>query len=211
MYTCCYCERSCVNKGGLSAHEPHCSKNPNRISRNTGVPKGNIPWNKGKHTGQIPWNKGLTHQDHPNIGNGKALTEEKERLRCLKISKSMKMYGGYRKGSGRGKKGWYKGIFCDSSWELAYVIFCLDHDVPIKRNAEKFKYIFEGKEHTYIPDFLVYDEIIEIKGFVTSQWNAKIICNPHIRVLYNDEMKPILSYVKEKYGKRFTDLYERDK
>lgn len=27
--------------------------------------------------------------------------------------------GGYRKGSGRGKKGRYKGYWCDSSWELA--------------------------------------------------------------------------------------------
>lgn len=27
----------------------------------------------------------------------------------------------------RGYKGWYKGIWCDSSWELAYVIFNLEH------------------------------------------------------------------------------------
>ena len=29
--------------------------------------------------------------------------------------------------TGKGKKGWYKGFFCSSTYELAYVIFCLDH------------------------------------------------------------------------------------
>jgi len=37
--------------------------------------------------------------------------------------------GGKRIGSGRGKSGWYKGYWCDSSWELAYVIYNIDHDV----------------------------------------------------------------------------------
>jgi hypothetical protein len=27
--------------------------------------------------------------------------------------------GGLREGSGRGKKGWYKGFYCRSTWELA--------------------------------------------------------------------------------------------
>lgn len=46
-------------------------------------------------------------------------------------SKSM---GGYRKGSGVGKSGWYNGIYCDSSWELAYVIYHIDNNLPIIRN-----------------------------------------------------------------------------
>ena len=37
--------------------------------------------------------------------------------------------GGKRHGSGRGKKGWYKGYYCDSTWELAWVIYQLDHGV----------------------------------------------------------------------------------
>lgn len=48
--------------------------------------------------------------------------------------------GGYVINSCRGKHGWYKGIYCDSTYELAYVIYCLDHNIPIRRCEEVFEY-----------------------------------------------------------------------
>ena len=102
--------------------------------------KGYIPWNKGKKGLQVGWNKGLKGSTL-----GKALTVEKEEERKKKISEAMKKYGGYRIGGGRGKKGWYKGFFCDSSWELAFVIYCLDHKIKIERKTTKLDYIFNGK------------------------------------------------------------------
>ena len=46
--------------------------------------------------------------------------------------------GGLRHGSGKGKKGWYKGIFCDSTYELVFVIYYKDHEIPIKRSELKY-------------------------------------------------------------------------
>jgi hypothetical protein len=67
-----------------------------------------------------------------NKGKSHSHTEETKQ-KLSKVAKERNL-GGYVKGSGRGKKGWYKGIFCDSSWELAFVIFCLETNKKIKRN-----------------------------------------------------------------------------
>ncbi|MEI7942893.1 MAG: hypothetical protein WCH76_06985 [Candidatus Riflemargulisbacteria bacterium] len=73
-----------------------------------------------------------------HIGHsGMASTEDKEQQRRKNLSVSMKAggkSGGYRRKSGRGKHGWYKGIWCDSSWELAWVMYHLDHGIPFERN-----------------------------------------------------------------------------
>ena len=132
-------------------------------------------------------------------------SETKKRL--SEVAKERNL-GGYVKGSGRGKKGWYKGFFCDSSWELAYVVYCLEHNIDIKRNIEKRQYVWNDKVKNYIPDFIVQGNLIEVKGFKTEQWMAKLEANPDVRVLYEKDLEPILEYVKNKYGKNFTNLYE---
>lgn len=119
--------------------------------------------------------------------------------------------GGYRKGSGRGKSGWYKGIHCDSSWELAFVIYHLDNGMNIKRCKDYRKYIYEGKEHVYIPDFVTDLGIIEIKGYKTKQWEVKEQANPDIKVLYKEDIKFYLDYVIKKYGKDYIKLYNDHK
>tara|TARA_R110002020_G_scaffold441478_2_gene652260 strand:+ start:3912 stop:4664 length:753 start_codon:yes stop_codon:yes gene_type:complete len=117
--------------------------------------------------------------------------------------------GGYRKGSGRGKGGWYKGFYCDSTWELCYIIYCLDHNIDIKRNTEKFTYLFNGKELNYLPDFIVENEYVEIKGYVTEQWKAKESQFPHkLEVIGKDEINQYINYITENYEfKHITDLY----
>lgn len=119
--------------------------------------------------------------------------------------------GGYRDGSGRGKSGWYKGIKCDSSWELAFVIYHLDNNLKIERCKEKRKYIFENKEHYYFPDFITDEGIIEIKGFKTEQWLAKEKQNPDIKVFYKNDIQPYIKYVTEKYGINFIEMYDNSK
>ena len=116
--------------------------------------------------------------------------------------------GGYRRNAGRGKQGWYKGIWCDSSWELAFVIYHIDHGMSIKRCEEKRTYEFEGKQFTYNPDFITDEGIVEIKGYSDSKWEAKIKSNPDIKVLFEKDISYILEYVIEKYGKDFIKLYE---
>lgn len=151
-----------------------------------------------------------SHRKNP----GQAKSPEAEQERRRKISETMKknpLAGGLREGSGRGKKGWYKGIFCDSSWELAFVIYHIDHNIPIKRCEEKRPYEYKGRIHYYIPDFIVNDKIIEIKGFNTEQWQIKMLNNKDVTVLYEEDMKPYFEYVESKYGKNYIEMYEKTK
>lgn len=213
MLICKFCNNhESPNKSGLSRHEKHCFSNRNRIP-----PKN--PWNKGLNLDEALNNGDITQEAYNNILNGcikggknstgVASTSEKEIERKKKISEKARLNnGGYRRGSGRGKKGWYKGFFCDSSYELAYLIYCLDHNFNIKRNTEKRTYIWEGNLKNYIPDFIVEGKVVEIKGFKSEQWQAKLDANPDITVLYGSDLKDVFNYVNEKYGKNFINLYE---
>jgi hypothetical protein len=110
---------------------------------------------------------------------------------------------------GRGKKGFYVGIWCDSSWELAWILFSIDHGVSFRRNEQGFDYLdAEGISRKYHPDFILGDgSYIEIKGWKNSQHEYKLQAFPHpIQVLEKQEMKPILDYVQMKYGKDFINL-----
>jgi hypothetical protein len=119
--------------------------------------------------------------------------------------------GGYRKEAGTRYSGWYRGYFCNSSWELAWIIFSLEHNIKFSRNLEGFDYNFGGSIHKYYPDFLLEDStFIEVKGYETEQWKAKLQQFPKkLTVISKKEMKPILAYVRSKYGKQFINLYEK--
>jgi hypothetical protein len=207
--SCLYCQREFSNKGGLGAHQPFCKSNPTRVQRitspNAHPKKGTIPWNKGKKSLKPAWNKGLLGSTPGRCANS---IDEAERRRKISVYAKERKFGGYVQGSGRGKKGWYKGFFCDSSWELAYVIYCLEHNIDIKRNTEKRQYSFKDKVKNYIPDFIVNSELIEIKGYKTEEWEAKIKCNPDVKVLYKEDLNEIFSYVIYTYGKNYIRLYE---
>lgn len=118
--------------------------------------------------------------------------------------------GGYRLGAGRGKHGWYKGFHCDSSWELAWVIYQLEHGVQFQRNTTKFPYTFDGKSYSYIPDFILpNNEYVEIKGWPNEKTKSKISQFPHkLTILWKPDMENIIDYVKKTYGKDFIKLYE---
>lgn len=139
-------------------------------------------------------------------------SEEKEKERRRKISETSKKNnksGGYRNGSGRGKKGTYKGFWCDSSYELAWVIYHLDNKIPIERNIEKFIYIYDGEEKNYIPDFKINNIYYEIKGYADDKVEFKLKYFPHnIKILFKEDLKYIFDYVIEKYGKNFISLYD---
>src|ERR1035437_5250674 len=103
-----------------------------------------------------------------NEFNGKYLDQTKECERRNRISNTCKVNkksGGLRKGSGRGKRGTYKGYWCDSSYELAWVIYHIDHNIKFVRNLEKFKYYHNNEEKNYIPDFIINDVYYETKGY----------------------------------------------
>lgn len=119
-------------------------------------------------------------------------------------------WGGYREGSGRSKCGHYKGIYCGSTYELAWVVYNLDHKIPFERNNKGFRYSFEGRTRKYYPDFRLPDNsYVEIKGFKTIQDEAKWKKFPHkLQVLTKDELAFIFEYVKKTYGNRIEELYD---
>lgn len=182
------------------------------------------------------WNKGLTKETSISIANASKKVSEgvkcaytegrltgrckdpvKEELRKKKISETMKKNpnaGGKREGSGRGQQGWYKGYYCDSSWELAVVIYWLDHNIQFNRCKETFDYMFEGSMHKYHPDFVLKTgEYVEVKGAEkTNQWKAKLEQFPKdkiLNVIGKNQIRQYLLYVIEKYGKDFVNLYEK--
>lgn len=120
-----------------------------------------------------------------------------------------KCSGGIREGSSRGIKGNYKGYKCDSSYELVYIIYCLDNNMSIERNSESFNYEFGGKIRKFYPDFVVNGEYVEIKNYKSDITNAKLKYFPHnITILYKEEIQFYIKYVIEKYGKNYLELYE---
>lgn len=172
--------------------------------------------------GKTAWNKGLTSETDERVakiakknslilkGKSHPHTEETK----AKISKIMKEKGagGLREGSGRGKKGWYKGYYCDSTWELAYVIYNLEHGIPFSRNTKSFDYVFNGENKKYYPDFLLETgEYVEVKGYYTKQFSAKVNQFPkeNSLLIYDKSgIKPFIDYVVDKYGKDYHTLYE---
>lgn len=106
------------------------------------------------------------------------------------------------------KHGWYKGIYCGSSWELAFLIWALDHKLNIQRCDKVFVYKYNGQTYKYYPDFEIDGIIYEIKGFEDYKAKAKHQAFPDIVVLKYAEMKDKLEYVKNTYGKDFVNLLE---
>ena len=120
--------------------------------------------------------------------------------------------GGIREGAGRSKSGWYKGYYCNSSYELAWVIYSLDNNIKFKRNTKGFEYFnTEGNVSNYYPDFYVEntETFIEIKGYKEKEFHNKHDnFKEKIVVIDKNDIKPILLYVRNKYGKNFIELYE---
>ena len=147
MYNCKYCGKECKNANSLSNHQRLCKLNPN--------PKLNSPL-AHKRKGTPSWSKGLTKETNIILANkakrisnkyknGELVSHQKGKSRTAeekqKISDTMKSNpkaGGLRLGSGRGKKGWYNGFFCDSTYELVYVIYNLDNNIYFKRSKLKY-------------------------------------------------------------------------
>ena len=223
---CSFCERQCKNANSLRNHERLCKNNPQR----TIILYNNLSdYNQKRKQGEIrSWNAGLTadnnasiasaqqklkeyYKTHPGHGTGRIFSREtREKLsKAATISNMTK----FDRKSGRGKRGYYQGIYCQSSWELAYVVYLLEHDIPFIRNKKFFPYTYENKTHQYCPDFYLIDtdEYVEIKGYYDERSKAKAAQFPEkLIVICKEEMQPILDYVINKYGESFTYLYHQD-
>ena len=114
-------------------------------------------------------------------------------------------FGGYKENSiKKHHHGNYKGLHYDSSWELAFIIYCLEHNIKIERCNEIRYYEINGIQKKYFPDFIINDnEIIEIKGFYNEISKIKAEQNPDIKILFKNDIKPYIEYASLKYGNNF--------
>lgn len=112
--------------------------------------------------------------------------------------------------------GYYKGHYCGSTYELVYTIYNLDHNIPFERNKKGFLYVYEGKSHTYYPDYITPDGYVEIKGMWTDKVDVKLAAvKDPIKILYKKDLKYAFDYVSQKYlnGKKsgWQSLYDNHK
>lgn len=107
--------------------------------------------------------------------------------------------GGYRKGSGCGKKCWYNSIiagrvFLDSTYELAYAEYLDKNKIDWVKNKKEFPYIYKNRVFNYIPDFYLLDtkEYHEVKGYQTDKDLAKWNNFPHkLQILFRKDLRDL--------------------
>lgn len=136
--------------------------------------------------------------------------------RVEKLKKGMEVLrakgnlGGYREGSGRAKHGYYKGVYCGSTYELVWLIYQLDHGNPV----ERFQGELEWNGVKYIPDFLQDGKIVELKGYEAQESvDKKTAVANHfgyeVSVLKKEDLKREFDWVKEHYTyKNLQELYD---
>lgn len=216
----CVCGKTFLSPASLCGHMGRCKQYIGEDRYAEEARKRAHP-HKHKPSGLPAWNRGLTKDTDARVAkislslkslnrNGRGSTPEIEAERKAKLSEIAKSrnFGGYQPGSGHGRKGRYKGIWCDSTWELAYVIFNIDHAIPFERNFDAFEYEYKGTIHKYIPDFKQGDSYIEIKGYERPIDKIKYTAVSNLQVLYEEDMTEYLEYVKNTYGGDFARMYD---
>ena len=112
----------------------------------------------------------------------------------------------------------YHGDKFDSSWELYYWIWCKDQGYNITRNFNYFQFILDNKPRRFYPDFNVNSQLVEIKGdhlksdvYKDRSWieKEKICKKNNIKIISESEMKPIIKWVQNKYGKKYVQQFKQ--
>lgn len=196
--TCQFCGKKFQSRNALCNHERLCKANPN------GQTSAFKKYNKEHET----WNKGLT------VNTSDGVRKQSQSLKQWYEEHPNHGLGGFRILSAKKcKYGTYKGFYCDSGWELAFLIYCLDNDIPITRNQDAFTYVINGKKHNYYPDFIIDGIYYEIKGIYREFDNEKIAQFPSDKTLVVVDKQSIniyISYCKEHYGQNFEMMYDRN-
>lgn len=198
-----FCSQKCANSRILSKETKQ--KISNAVKKN---PSG---WNSLKSRLNKKQNFEKRKQEYYKNPNkckicGKILDYKRKNAKTCSSKKCLHIInvknGGYKKHSRKGNAGYYKGIYCDSTYELIFLIYCLDHNILIKRNKKYFLYNYNNKVHKYYPDFIINNRmLIEIKNFYSDIAEAKLKATTDpIKVLYGKDLIKIAKYVSNKYN-----------
>ena len=110
--------------------------------------------------------------------------------------------------------GFYKGIKCDSGWELAFLLYHITKGNNIIRNTDYFTYQFDGISRRYYPDFIVDGIYYEIKGYKDDKFFEKVSQFPEdkqLEVIDRVGIKPYIEFAEKTYGEDFYTLYDIDR
>lgn len=143
----------------------------------------------------------------------------------LKISNSLKSSSKFIDGllktrpNRYARNGYYKGIFCGSTWELAFLVYCIDHKIPIIRCKETFKYEYNEQSHSYLPDFYLTSakQYIEIKGknqfynkeIINAKMQAVVDIGLNYEIIDDSKITKYIDYCKDTYNTNdISSLYD---
>ncbi len=195
-----FCSRSCANSRGPRTEDFKLKVSKQLTGRKREVPNAT----KGRHYVERLTKKCLC------CGTEFFTTIKEDRKYCSNKCRKQQS-GGYREGSGRAKTGYYKGIYCGSTYELCWVIYNIDHNVSFTR----FDSCLEKNGLKYYPDFLLADgkTIIEIKGYEKQDAVDKKTALAEsfgytVIVLRKEQLEKEFSYVAEKYSSDYKTLYD---
>lgn len=203
-----FCSRSCANG------RPHSEESKKKTSKSLYESKEKqhikfVSIYERNKSCCVICNKPLSYENRERVTCGEDCLHK---LLSKKRSDTIKYKGVSSSVRSNYKYGTYKGMQCDSSWELAFVLYNMDHNIPFKRNkTEYFLYSFEGKTRKFFPDFVINGTYYEIKSFRSEITTAKINCFPKDKklvVLFPEDMKTYLDYVIDKYGSSYIYLYD---
>lgn len=134
---------------------------------------------------------------------------KKNSIKKYKVAHPMQNKDVYAKNAKSRKHYKYNDVYFDSSWELAFWVYCLDNNIKIEREPLKIKYIDENnKQHYYYPDFRINNlQIIEIKGDqyldidgkLLDKSKQKCIEENNIEIWNYNKVKPYLDYCENKF------------
>jgi len=199
-----FCSRSCANSRG-----PRTQEFKDAVSKKLkGVPTGRSPLNKGKFKV-----KAIVYETRKCVGCGIEFTVKPTSVNLYCSPKCNPNIGGYRPGSGNSKSGYYNGTYCGSSYELAWVIYRDDNNLPY----ERFEGVLEGNGVKYIPDFIVGNTIYEMKGYENSSSVDKKTelaesLGYEVEVLYKEDLTIEFEWANSNYEfKNVWELYDDHK
>lgn len=146
-----------------------------------------------------------------NVSSPFALPEVQQKSKETRLKK----YGasmGYNKSPYN-----YNNMIFDSSWELAFYIYAIDHNYNIIREPIELPYIVNNKEYHYFPDFLVNGTLYEIKSqyWIDKQYASfggkekfECIKNNNVIIISNKEIIKYLDYISNTYSKNYLTQFK---
>jgi len=121
-------------------------------------------------------------------------------------------------------KNWIKKKKFTFSYNYCYIYY-KDNGNDIRRCTTYFTYLFNNKEHTYTPDFIIGDEYADVKGThfikdnrminpydrsLDDQYEAKHQCiiKNNVRLILEEEINNCKLFVDQEYGCNYINQFE---